>query len=1100
MGILKCSATEVGKLPVIYLKEWKGKALMDTGSNATFMSEKFYNNVSKKELNFQLKECNCQVKTVNGVSRVVGYVDINCKQKLKGKPPIRVHVIKEMGKGYDIIIGTDVMERWRCFPQLHKKEWFCRLGNEVYKGVENRVRNKIITSLEVENKERSRRLNKEDPKKRRSTSETNEERMIILKEMKDVFFKEGDKLSATGRVSHEIDLITDRPVYIKPRRYPYAMREIIKTHIKEMMDQKIIRKSKSPYCSPLWVVPKRTEPGHEQKYRVVVDYRELNKKTKCVRYPLPRIEDMIDRMATASYFSTLDLKNGYHQIKMNLADVEKTAFSFERGHYEFLRMPFGLKNAPATFQKLMDEFLEGLDSQNIQIYMDDIVVFTQDKATHMDLLRNLIKRLKHYNLKVSKEKTHLFKRKVKFMGYIISENGVQPDPDKVETIWNIPTPKNVKEVRRILGMFGYYRKFIKNFAFITEPLTKLLKKGKIFKIDQEVQRSIENCKEILSRLPNLKFPNLENQFILTTDASQVAIGAVLSQKDNGVENPVAFASKKLTPAETRYSTIEREMLGIVWAIEKFRTYLYGRTFEVRTDHKPLVWIQGLKETSARVTRWKERLAAYEFFVKHVKGSDNVVADCLSRNVNTLELEDETSLEEQLEVIGDVEPGLAVMKGHEPETEHQIEVTQDIINNKRNQLIFTTKPGDVITSYIHNYGHLKIWTIDIGSEVTSDKILKLLNSILIRGKVYHMYFLSDTVKEKVIDLYRKQEIIKGIHLIICTKQVQTIENANEQRRIIEDYHNSKTNHRGETETLKKLQRQYYWIKQIETIREIIKRCEVCNRVKYDREPYVTPQMITPTPEEPFQIIQIDLFYFENFKFLTTIDLFSKLATAWSIQSKSAKIIMETLLSNLSLFKLPELIIADKGREFDNKSMRNLMAELGIKLHFTTTGHSKSHGSIERLHNTLIEHLSIIKESRNIIGKEAMARAILAYNNSIHSSTDRTPLEIASNSNLRTEIIKKITNEKLTRTGKYNEQKSEDIEGKLLVGDEVYVKNHYRRTKSDKRYIGPYEVVEMLSRFKVKVKPLRATSGNVKIVHIEEIKRKPKNCSLKTNTLI
>ncbi|KAL1109929.1 hypothetical protein AAG570_014130 [Ranatra chinensis] len=210
----------------------------------------------------------------------------------------------------------------------------------------------------------------------------------VREKFQGVFYVEGDPIPATGRVVHHIDLDSDRPVYVKPRRYPQAQAAVIEREIKLMLEQGVIRKSVSPFCSPLWVVPKPDASDGTPRYRVVVDFRELNKRTRTERYPLPRLEEMLDRMNGAKVFSILDLKAGYHQIRMHPGDVEKTAFQFERGKYEYLRMPFGLKTAPTTFQRLMDEFLEGLDPNTIQIYMDDIVVFSRSAETMADTWPN----------------------------------------------------------------------------------------------------------------------------------------------------------------------------------------------------------------------------------------------------------------------------------------------------------------------------------------------------------------------------------------------------------------------------------------------------------------------------------------------------------------------------------------------------------------------------------------------------------------------------------------------------------------------------------------------------------------------------------------
>ena len=247
-----------------------------------------------------------------------------------------------------------------------------------------------------------------------------------------------------------------------------------------MLQQGIIRPSKSEFNSPLWVVLKKADESGKQQYRAVVDYRELNKATKSEKDPLPRIEEILDRMGGARVFSVLDLKSGYHRIRMHPDDSPKSAFMFERGHYEFTRMPFGLKNAPAAFQKLIDEVLEGVGEEFCQTYMDDIILFSPDSQMHKIHLEKLFEKLRKFGLKVSGKKTRLFCDEVEFMGHTISEKGVKPNSAKVEAIIKIPVPKNQKEVRTLLGMTGYYRKFVTGFSRIVEPLTRLLRKNEKF--------------------------------------------------------------------------------------------------------------------------------------------------------------------------------------------------------------------------------------------------------------------------------------------------------------------------------------------------------------------------------------------------------------------------------------------------------------------------------------------------------------------------------------------------------------------------------------------------------------------------------------------
>ncbi|KAL1129484.1 hypothetical protein AAG570_012429 [Ranatra chinensis] len=335
-------------------------------------------------------------------------------------------------------------------------------------------------------------------------------------------------------------------------------------------------------------------------------------------------------------FSIIDLESGYHQIMMEPRGVEKTAFQFEQGKYEITRMPLGLKNAPNTFQKMINEFNVGLSEDFIQAYMDDLIIFSKTLEEHKRHLDKVKRRLQEFGLKISADKSSFFLQEVKIMGHIVSEQGTRPDPEKVQAVRDLPEPTNLKGLRSFLGIVNFYRRLIRELEDKLEPMTKLLKKNVKFHFKKKAKEAINWCKNALSTVPILQFPDFGKKCILTTDASQVAVGAVLAQDSGEREKPIAFASKKPTPTETRYSTIERELLGIVWAVKNFRPYLLGRQFTIKTDHKPLVWIERLEETLARVSRWKESLAAYDFEIVHIKGSENVVADCLSRQVNAQE--------------------------------------------------------------------------------------------------------------------------------------------------------------------------------------------------------------------------------------------------------------------------------------------------------------------------------------------------------------------------------------------------------------------------------------------------------------------------------
>lgn len=457
----------------------------------------------------------------------------------------------------------------------------------------------------------------------------NEEKRRILdlcQKYKDVFYREDCDLTFTNAVKHRIITTDEEPVFVKPYRYPHAMKEEIHRQVKTLLDSKMIRPSVSPYSSPVWVVPKKLDASGERKFRMVIDYRKLNEKTVEDRYPIPRIDEILDNLGKSTYYSTLDLAQGFHQVEMDEKSIEKTAFSAD-GHWEYLRMPYGLKNSPRTFQRVMDNVLKEYLNKFLFVYLDDIVVFSKSLDEHIQHLTLVFKRLREYNLKAQLHKCEFLRKEVEYLGHVITPDGIKPNPGKIEAIVKYPIPKTVKEIKQFLGLIGYYRRFCMGFAKLVQPMTKCLKKNaKIDIKDPEYIRAFDTCKELLTNAPILAYPDFEKPFTLTTDASNVALGSVLSQNNR----PIAYYSRTLNSAEKNYSTIEKELLAILASVRHFRPYLYGRHFTIFTDHNPLCWLYKIKEPNSRLVRWKLKLDEYQFDIQYKKGRENSVADALSR--------------------------------------------------------------------------------------------------------------------------------------------------------------------------------------------------------------------------------------------------------------------------------------------------------------------------------------------------------------------------------------------------------------------------------------------------------------------------------------
>lgn len=462
-------------------------------------------------------------------------------------------------------------------------------------------------------------------------SEEKNSLLMICKEYSDLFYLDGDKITATTAVAHEIRTSEAvQPIHEKPYRLPARHRQEISDQMEALEQDGVIAQSDSPWNAPLLVVPKKADVNGKVKYRVCVDFRRLNQVTVGDAFPLPNITDILDQLGKSKYYSTLDLAQGYHQVPMNPSDREKTAFSTDKGHYEFLRMPFGLKGAPGTFQRLMNKVLAGLNGLKAFVYLDDIIIYAKDLTDHSQKLRDIFDRLRRYNLKLQPLKCEFLRKEVTYLGHLITDEGVKPDPQKIECVRNFPVPTNVKEVKSFLGLSGYYRKFIQNYGQIAKPLTSLLKKDAPYNWTELCQQAFETLKNCLTQAPILQYPDFSKPFNLTCDASNYAIGCVLSQGPIGQDLPIAYASRTLNKAEINYNTTEKELSSIVWGIKVFRPYLFGQQFHIVTDHRALLWLFNLKDPGSRLTRWRLKLEEYQYTIHYKAGTSNTNADALSR--------------------------------------------------------------------------------------------------------------------------------------------------------------------------------------------------------------------------------------------------------------------------------------------------------------------------------------------------------------------------------------------------------------------------------------------------------------------------------------
>ena len=448
----------------------------------------------------------------------------------------------------------------------------------------------------------------------------------LLKKYGETFSKAEWDIGLTNLAEHSIDTGNAPPIKQRPRRVPMAYAEEEKKAIEELHEKGVIRKSTSPWASPIVLVRKKSGA-----IRPCVDYRKLNALVKPDGFPMPRIQDCLDAVAGSSLFSSFDLTSGYFQIPLKESDRPKSAFVCKYGLFEMTRMPFGLNNSSCTFQRTMELVLQGLQWVTCLVYIDDVVVFGKDFEQHILRVDQVLDRMKQAGLKLRPDKCNMLQSEVVFLGHIVSQDGVLPDTSNVEKIANWPTPVNEKQVKQFVATGSYYRRFIKDFAKVARPLFDLTKKDAVFLWDSRCEDAFQHIKRALMGPEVMGYPlNDGGEFVLDTDASGVGIGAVLAQVQEGRERVIAYGSRSFNKAEKNYCITEQELLAVVFFVQYFRQYLLGRRFLVRTDHQALVWLFSLKEPSSKIARWIEILAPYDFGIEYRPGKKHGHCDALSR--------------------------------------------------------------------------------------------------------------------------------------------------------------------------------------------------------------------------------------------------------------------------------------------------------------------------------------------------------------------------------------------------------------------------------------------------------------------------------------
>ena len=806
-------------------------------------------------------------------------------------------------------------------------------------------------------------------------------------------------------------------------------RDELKKYIKENLEKGFIRKSSSPAGAPVLFVKKK-----DGSLRLCVDYRKLNEMTIRNSYPLPLISELIDRVKGAKYFTKLDLKSAYNLVRIKEGDEYKTAFRTRYGHFEYLVMPFGLKNAPATFQHFINDVLsEYLDEFAIS-YIDDILIFSNSLEEHHVHVRRVLKKLLENNLYVKLEKCEFDVTETSFLGYMLSKDGLKADPEKIKAILDWPIPTTVKEVQSFIGLCNYYRIFIKDFAKIALPIHKLTRKNVPFNWGPEQQKAFEKLKELFTSTPILINPDSDKPFIVETDASSYAVGAILSQEFEGKLHPVAFISSSLTKSQRNYPIFDKELLAIKVALEQWRHFLEGarHPFTIYTDHKNLTFPRKPEMLSQRQIRWYEFLSRFDFNLVYRAGRKSGKPDILSRRSDHL---------------------FNYSKNVSCCVINCLKINEDSLTNS----ILSALPNDDF--FLNIKSRLSGINVDNTSPNDFDKFLIDNEGFLLHN-----------------------------NLIYVPKTLRT--------RVLELHHDSvSAGHFGVTKTIELISRNFWWPKFHNDVKKFIRSCDICCKAKIPRhKPY---GLLSPlsTPNRAWSNLSMDFIVeLPKSKDMTTImvvvDRLTKMAHFIPFRClPTASIAADAFINNIfKLHGFPDYIISDRGSQFTSEFWSRLCNLLDIKHSLSTANHPQTDGQTERVNGILEQYLRCFINERQNNWVDLLPFAEFAYNNTLQQSINQSPFfanygfnpkfnpEIPSNDrpnraekrildiNHNITFLKKNLEEAKKTYKKYADMKrlpSPDFEvGKkvwLLKGSTI---KNIKRKLAD-QLIGPFEILRKIS---------------------------------------
>ena len=910
---------------------------------------------------------------------------------------------------------------------------------------------------------------------------------------------------------------TGRPISLKPRRLNLKMIEPVKEAINKMLKEGIIRPSSSAWGSPIHVVPKKSGT-----WRLVGDYRHLNRLTKKDNYPLPYMRDFRNKLGNKTIFSSLDLKDAYFHIPVYKPHIHKTALATPFGLFEYLKMPFGLSGSAQTFQRFVDGVFRNVVTPSgrlpsIFVYLDDILIASENKEDHKEDVETVLKQLAKFGLKISAHKCNFFTDKIEFLGHTITKEGLMPQTCKVEAIRTFPLPKTLKSLRRYIGMINYYHPFIPKLAEILSPVTALLScprgvKDTKLEWTETAINAFNKSKTLLSEKTLLNYikPNLETA--IAVDASNDAIAGVLQQREDGVWKPISFFSRKLSTTEKKYSTFSKELLAIFACIKTFRVYVEGTQFHILTDHQPL--LKAFPKLTARdlprEERWLEYIALYTKDIRHVRGAENVVADALSRYI-----EDQQNVSEEINAVYNANTNdnydstgkmiitdIIYPKIHAYYPALSAEILQEVLKLDIINLNRMLEDDE--------YFRLRLFKSfnNVLKSLTEEEIFQILptysklpNESIVEEEVNAVKIECFTENNEFIEaLKNDREIIQILNgdikfspKLVKINEVYFVKRENKlipyipttlRRKLFSEIH--ELGHSGGKSSVKLLSSKYVWPRMKRDILQWVKECLACKKAKVTRHNKAKVQQF-PASTGKFNEIHLDLVGplppNKGFRYLLTIvDRYTRWCEAIPLESIETEAVLDAFIFHwVARYGVPKILVTDRGSQFESNLWNAVMKRFGIDRHRTTAYHPCANGMVERWHRTLKDALRSHADEDGQHWLNKLPHILLSIRNAINKHTEVSPAQsiYGVELSLPSDLVMPYSNEAEKNITEYTKEliqamrfvpetpvrevrDVDRLDRTLDRATHVLVRNECKKGLQP-NYKGPYEVLERHDKF-------------------------------------